>query len=363
MHDPSGGSSLKTNPKKIEIEVTTSCSIGLESNNLGCLHCSVFGGTTLGGNLSFGAVRDALRSWSNLGGKKAVLTGGEPLMWQGIFEAIEYAKSLGYQVIVYTSGYRLPQETLTALADTEVNEVFLSIHGPETTHDAITKVNGSFQETMSSVRELVEAGTAVSAYFTPTKINVSDLRAVVRICEENGIGKLKVLGLILQGRAFENRKELELSREEKTMFWRSFLDLKGNMEKHGRVRITSGGMNFCFLLEGSGETPSCSAWKTACAITSEGDVIPCLALRLEPGSDGPHPIYVAGNIHKSSLEEIWRREDYPFGLLRDPGNALIEGSCSQCSKYEICRGGCAARRHLNTGSILQGPDYDCLVKP
>lgn len=352
---------LEVSPRKIEIEVTNSCPIGSTSEGRGCVHCSIFAGDSHTKHLALSTANQILKSWSDLGGSKVVFTGGEPLLWKGIDTAVEYAKNLGYYVAVYTSGFSFPEVESLEWARSRIDELFFTLYGSKSIHEKVTEVEGSYESTLNSIRKTMSLNIPVSAYFVPMKWNWHDLERVVTLCHEESVGKLKVLGLILQGRAYDNREGLKLTRAERKNFWESYNELRAISEERWQVSLTSGGMNFCFLLDGSNRRPSCSAWKTACAVTCSGDVIPCLGLRTDAGSRQPNPCFIAGNVNRSDLETIWMREDSVFGEFRYPERYDVAGSCSSCLHYGLCRGGCPARRYLNTGDILEGPDYDCIL--
>jgi radical SAM protein with 4Fe4S-binding SPASM domain len=76
-------------------------------------------------------------------------------------------------------------------------------------------------------------------------------------------------------------------------------------------------------------------------------VYPCAFLQ-----DG---IFLAGNVTRQSLESIWR-ESSAFRMVR---NLRIQ-SCRNCSRFDLCHGGCPAVAYFLTRS-LDHSDPECMA--
>ncbi len=86
---------------------------------------------------------------------RVVLNGGEPLFHSRINEILEILKSVGCEVVVFTNG-----RLLNCIDYSILNANFrfvIPIHGFESLHDEITRVNGSYAETISSMKHLAES--------------------------------------------------------------------------------------------------------------------------------------------------------------------------------------------------------------
>ncbi len=99
-------------------------------------------------------VRDVVehRRFENL-----ILSGAEVTVFDDLERYVRYASSFGWfrKIQVQTNGRRLADRRyLQRLVDSGVNEFFVSVHGLEETHDAITRVPGSFRETLAGLRNL-----------------------------------------------------------------------------------------------------------------------------------------------------------------------------------------------------------------
>ena len=92
----------------------------------------------------------------------------------------------------------------------------------------------------------------------------------------------------------------------------------------------------------------CGAGKVVCLIDPIGDVYACpFAI---------HEEFLAGNIRdEGGFTRVWR-ESAKFQSMREtqPG-----GSCTSCSAFDRCRGGCMAAKFF-TGLAMDDPDPECV---
>lgn len=86
-----------------------------------------------------------------------ILSGAEVTTFKDLYKYIQFAASLGWfkKIQIQTNGRRLAdKDYLNRLIEIGVNEFFISIHGLEKVHDAITRTPGSFGETIQGIRNL-----------------------------------------------------------------------------------------------------------------------------------------------------------------------------------------------------------------
>ena len=92
------------------IEVTTHC-------NCNCVQCFVQNRLSEHSDLSIDAVKTIIAEGFTLGFRQLHLTGGEPLLWNGLFEVIDFAFEKGYKTVTMnTNGSLLTAETTRRLA-------------------------------------------------------------------------------------------------------------------------------------------------------------------------------------------------------------------------------------------------------
>ncbi|MBU1179611.1 radical SAM protein [Patescibacteria group bacterium] len=93
-------------------------------------------------------------------------------------------------------------------------------------------------------------------------------------------------------------------------------------------------------------TKGCPCGELSCRIQTDLTVTPCVYLKGKKWS--------GGSIQEKTLEEIYHSEK--FEALRNRYPAV----CRDCKFGETCRGGCASRAYLHTGS-LDNPDNYCPI--
>jgi MoaA/NifB/PqqE/SkfB family radical SAM enzyme len=107
--------------------------------------------------------------------RNLILSGGEVTTFEHLERYVEFAASLSWfsRIQIQTNGRRLADpHYLRRLIDAGVNEFFISLHGPEEVHDAITRHPGAFREVMAGLENLSRhAGIGVITNTVWTRLN------------------------------------------------------------------------------------------------------------------------------------------------------------------------------------------------
>ncbi|NPU83921.1 MAG: radical SAM protein [Syntrophaceae bacterium] len=125
-------------------------------------------------------IRDVVREerFENL-----ILSGAEVTTFDDLDRYVRFATSFDWfrKIQVQTNGRRLADRRyLDNLVACGVNEFFVSVHGLEEVHDAITGVAGSFRETLAGLRNLgAYRGVNVITNTVLNQINVRELRPLM----------------------------------------------------------------------------------------------------------------------------------------------------------------------------------------
>jgi len=141
---------FRASEKLLSIEVTTHC-------NIQCLHCYVNHQINERSCLSLDVVKDIIKEGYDTGYRRLHFTGGEPLLWKELFEALDYAFSLRYKtVLINTNGILLSKEICGKLANYNGVMITVSLDGPEDLHNRI-RGEGSYRRTMQGIENAVNA--------------------------------------------------------------------------------------------------------------------------------------------------------------------------------------------------------------
>src|SRR4030042_3986355 len=130
-----------------------------ERCNLRCRHC--YQGDTPIEEMPPAAVKreidgatEMLKAWESDYGitvsPSIHFTGGEPFLYQGLWDCVEHARGQGYGVALMSNGALITAEDAVRASDLGVFDIQVSLEGPEGFHDAI-RGQGRFQKAAQGV--------------------------------------------------------------------------------------------------------------------------------------------------------------------------------------------------------------------
>lgn len=135
----------------MEIEFSLRC-------NLRCPYCYVTSPTAPRAELTPAEIRDVILQAKDLGTRKIVILGGEPLIYPRLMEKIEYIRSLGMQVELFTNGVNLTPARAQRLYDLGVNVVLKINSFKDDVQDKLVGVPGAAKKMRAALAHLREAG-------------------------------------------------------------------------------------------------------------------------------------------------------------------------------------------------------------
>lgn len=335
--------------EEITVEITQQCFQK-------CVHCSSSSFKGSKRSLKRDEMFRLVKEFVHLGGKKIEISGGEPLLHEDVFDLIDFCKRVDLDVELYTCGKisenndfeNKMNKTLKKMSARKIDKIMFSLQGAKAdTHDGITQTKNSFSRAIKFIKKLVDDKHYVGIHFVPMTPNFEELEDLIDCAINLGVKKIGFLRFVPQGRGAKRKDWLRLSKEESARL----IELLANFKKRKDINISIGShLDFMFLLNGK-PPKDCTAGKTKCLIEPNGDVIPCAVFK-------GIKEYVAGNIRKTSLAEIWRnsRIFHQFRIF-DPRS--LKGACSTCQHLFQCKGRCPAQRIYDSGNFYQGPDSYC----
>ena len=250
-------------------------------------------------------------------------TGGEPLLYRGLWNVIAHARQAGFDVAVLTNGSLVTAEDAVQAADLGIVDIQVSLEGPPEIHDGI-RGPGSFTAAIRGVRLLHEEGNQVSANMTLSRLNVESIEETVRAARDAGFDGMGFSRLVPCGSGESLLGDMLSSAEIKGAFGRAFA--LGSPS----FTVTSGDP-LAGVLAGVAPSPEssltlsgCSAGYSGVTITSDGSVMACRRIGIK-----------IGNLRKTSLREIWSTSRLLWRLRQ---RESYGGKCGQCSLWPSCRG-------------------------
>ena len=243
-----GGRALK--PNLLSINITARC-------NLRCAMCMQPRDNTNGGDsptMRRGGAELTPEQWLRVVDQAAsarpafYFTGGEPLLYKGLDRILRHIKSKGLIAAVVTNATTLAQHA-DSLVEAGVDNVTVSLDGPEEVHDRIRGAAGTFRRATQGIRALQEARRRAAKAFPAIKVNcvitrhsIPTLLDTYQIVRELGVEELN-----LQHPIFDTAGNIELHNRvfpqamEQQEALGCRLEAVGPEKQAGGLRLEAGG--------------------------------------------------------------------------------------------------------------------------
>ena len=334
----------KHQPRLVAWEVTRNC-------NLNCVHCRAAACRgPYAGELSTQKCREILDQIAEVGRPIIILTGGEPLLREDIFEIAQYGDALGLRMVMATNGTLITPETVKKMKRSGIQRVSISLDGPDaSTHDRFRQVQGAFEGAMEGIQCLRKEGMEFQINTTITRHNVDLAQSMLDLAVKLNASAYHIFLLVPTGRARDMiNQEIDADEYEKVLHW--LYDMRGKVPMH--LKATCAPHFYRILRQEAhkrGEkvdyatygldamTRGCLGGISFCFISHVGTVQPCGYLDL-----------LCGDLKTSTFKEAWENSPV-FGKLRDFSS--YKGKCGVCEYLRFC-GGCRARAYEATGDFM-----------
>lgn len=343
------GINLDKTPFLVIWETTQAC-------DLACIHCRACAQPAR--NPLELSTDEAKRLIDDIAGMKAplfVISGGDPLKRDDVYELVQYAADLGLRPSMTPSATPLLTRVAIAnLKESGLARLAISLDGPTAEiHDGFRRVKGSFDLTIQGARWAREIGLSVQINTTITRHNLASLGDIIALLGELDIALWSVFFLVPTGRGsdidlisaeeFEQvfaklyetsrRVSFDIKSTEAQHYRRYLLQRRTELKREGKIAHLPPLLGAASE-DGIGRAPKgINDGKGFAFISHTGEVFP----------SGFLPIS-AGNVRNTPLSTLYR-ESPLFKSLRDVNN--LEGKCGRCEYKQIC-GGSRARAYAIT---------------
>jgi heme b synthase len=344
-------------PKWIAWEITRRC-------NLKCIHCRSSSELEIQAHPDF-PTEEALRIIDDITSYAKpviVLSGGEPLLRNDVFDIARYGTEKGLRMCLATNGTLVTEKICTEIKDSGIKIVSLSLDGStEAVHDDFRSQQGAFAGTVHAARLFKRHGIEFIINSSFTKRNQEEIPKVYQLAKDLGATAWYLFMIVPTGRGEEIMEEL-ISKEDYERILEWHYDMEKD-EKNLLVRPTCAPHYYRVVLQRSkkegekfqrrtlkfstGGAKGCIAGQLIVLVDVDGNVLPCSYF---PKS--------AGNLREQSFQEIWEESEL-FRELRD--FKKYKGKCGSCEYITVC-GGCRARAYSVYGDYL-GEEPFCSHMP
>lgn len=327
--------------KELKIEATNAC-------NLRCKHCSSMSKKTDTTMIGYEKVISMINEAIQMGVKEIKFSGGEPLLWTKLEDAIKKANDYKIKTTIYTTG-NIPDfdEKLISIKTAGVKRIIFTLFGSNLIeHEKVTLVEGSFAKTIHALKLCSALDIKTEIHFVPLASNYKSLTEIAKLAKNVEAEKISLLRLVPQGRAQKQKQEF-LSKEQNLELKNIILYLR----KQGHnIRV---GSPYNFLnIEGS---ESCCSGIDQLTVRPDLTICPCDAFKgiLPDDLNISDDFYSLSN---NTLQDCWHKSTY-LSKIREYVNMPTSEKCSDC---KTCPTGCLGQKFYKYGKLIQTPDPMCL---
>ncbi|MBL7196801.1 MAG: radical SAM protein [Candidatus Omnitrophica bacterium] len=308
------------------------CLFGLTFNcNLNCIHCYVIKQRNRE-ELTKNEIFNILDQLADAGCLYLVFSGGEPLLRNDFFDIASYAKDKNFALKLFTNGTLINESIADRIKKINFVTVEISLYGFKDTHEAITKVKGSFNKTVKAIKLLVDRKIKVLTKASLMRQNAEELWRLKEFVQNLG-AKMRI-GNLLFPCDNGNRRPLKYRLTDN--------QLRAYFQEEFKHRFSG------FKLKKFKKNESlCGAGFRGCTINPYGDLDPCVGIRLKKNNNlkempfievwkGHPEIKKLRNLRQIDRKECWDCEFQSYCFIC-PAIALQEEGSLLAKLPEACR--------------------------
>ena len=313
----------------LSLETTYRC-------NEKCIHCYLPDDKELK-ELSIDQIDKLLAEFVELGGFQLLLTGGEVGIRKDFGEILTLAKKHCLVTSINSNLTCFSESVIEQLIDLYPRTVFCSIYSARPAlHDSVTRLSGSFERSLSTIRRLVDAGVPVALKNPLMKSTAPHWREVESLAKDLGCGFEIDLNITAKNDGGMSPAALRVDDP--------FILKEIFNSSHFGVTIMNEPVNF--LQEHDSDATICGAGACGLSISPEGGIHPCIGIT-----------EVIAHYPNDSLAKVWYTS--PF-FSRWANQKLRDAPCGECTDLGNCSK-CPGAWYVENGSYTKPTAYNCFL--
>jgi len=315
-------------PLSVHIDLTMRC-------NERCIHC--YRVIERRPELTTEELKALLEDVARAGTLYLTFSGGEVFLRKDLFELIEHARRLQFDVRLKSNALLVTPEKAARLRALGVHQVDISIYSADpAVHDRVTKVPGSLERSLEGAALLRDADISVRLNCPLMKQNVGQYKEIRALAERLGVQCGFDPMITAKNDGDTSPLKLRITRNELRQVLQD-PKLNPHLGKPAAREIPP-------VRPDLDEVP-CGASHNACYVSAYGDVMPCVAM----------PI-TCGNVRDEPFAEIWHRSPE---MLRVRSIRIRDlHTCSSCAASRFCTR-CPGQALVENGDLYGPSPANC----
>ena len=321
--------------------------------NLNCLHCfNAKDNAPLNTELTYEQIIDILDQARDIGVHAFTLTGGEPLVHRRFLDIVKAIYDRDMHVFeLNTNGLLLTQELLDEFKKIGCNPLIKISFDGIGYHNIIRQYPRAEELTIRAIKLCIENGFRVKAQVQVNRKNVHVMMDTAKLLSDLGVWEMRIIRTTEAPRWEKNSPDSTLTFDE---YYESMLEFAEEYMNSGMdmiidiwqfIRLYPDRRSYslapisCNKDEFNIRIPMCKGNRGMIAVSSSGEVVPCLQMS---GYFIEHGISL-GNVFTTPLKELTVEGPYLNLAMAPLFKQIVENDkCGNCKFYKACTGGCPA---------------------
>ena len=291
-------------PGVVNIAITHKC-------RYNCWHCSA--APKKGKDLPLETIKNAIKTFQDMGTSTFSITGGEPLLREDLPEIIKSIDDRS-SVFMFTTGYGLTEEKAKELKKVGLFGLMISLdHYTPEIHDKLRGYNGAYDIAIQGIKNAQKANlyAGLSCVITKEMLQKNEVWKILEIAKKLSVKEIMMFEPTPVGNLFETDDCILTAKERKQLIeYHKILNKKWKYKKYPRVSV--------FPYFESKDFLGCTAGYNIVYIDANGCIRPCDFTPL-----------LFGNIQEEPIEDIWQKLSTAFNKPR--------GFCFMLQNYKLIR--------------------------
>ncbi len=305
----------------MEIEFSLKC-------NFLCRYCYVQGRPSFNHELKPDEIKDVLLQARELGARRIIVLGGEPMIYPHILDMLTFIRHQGMDAEMFTNGTNMTEERARRLGELGVQVVLKMNSFKKEVQDDLAGRRGAYEIIQTALANLRKAGypapdRPMAGSTVICRQNLDEIVPLWRWFRDQGIAPY--FEVITPQSAAANIRELAVESETTRAIFEQLSEVDRSYGYSWDPQPPLVGNR-------------CLRHQFSCLVNASGYVMPCVGVPLP-----------AGNIRERKLADIIRDSEVIQDLRRFP--ETIKGPCIDCEKSNECYG-CRGAAFQLTGDYL-----------